>query len=101
MGQEGSRYVSSVLAARAPDRKVGPRLIVILENLGKKIECFYFAKVLRIRSFWLVSFLSNKELFPYRINGIVTQIKTGFFFLCLAQKPRNSAEAEFMNVQFR
>jgi hypothetical protein len=36
MGQEGSRYVSSVLAARAPDRKVGPRLIVILENLGRK-----------------------------------------------------------------
>jgi hypothetical protein len=48
MGQEGSRYVSSVLAARAPDRKVGPRLIVILENLRRKIECFYFTKEFKI-----------------------------------------------------
>jgi hypothetical protein len=51
IGQEGSRYVSSVLAARAPDRKVGPRLIVILENLGRKIECFYFTKEFKIRKF--------------------------------------------------
>jgi hypothetical protein len=42
MGQEGSRYVSSVLAARAPDRKVGPKLIVMLENLRHKDVTYLF-----------------------------------------------------------
>ena len=35
-GQDGSLIFSSELAASAPDRKVGPRFTVILENLEIK-----------------------------------------------------------------
>ena len=41
-GHEGLFRLDSLLAARAPLRNVGPRLIVILANLKWKANCFKF-----------------------------------------------------------
>jgi hypothetical protein len=71
MGQEGSRYVSSVLAARAPDRKVGPRLIVILENLRRKKKLSTMSEI-----FW--SFSSSPLFIPGKLPSLLTEGIPGY-----------------------